>query len=74
MTPGAPTLRDSLPLVPPVGQSDLGTLSPQCTVAAAVAAGDVSLGGIGYASPGARVRLPRGRRRRTLLQLADAAA
>ncbi len=71
VTPGAPTLRDSLTLVRPVGQSDLGTLSPQCTVAAAVAAGDVTLGGIGYASPGARSCYPGEDGGGTLLQLAD---
>lgn len=72
VTPGAPTLHDSLPLVRPVGQSDQGTLSPQCTVAAAVAAGDVTLGGIGYASPGARSCYPGEDGGGTLLQLADA--
>jgi hypothetical protein len=71
VTPGAPTLNDSLPLVRPVGQSDLGTLSPQCTVAAAVAAGDVTLGGIGYASPGARSCYPGEDGGGTLLPLAD---
>ena len=72
VTPGAPTLKDSLPLVRPVGQSDVGTLSPQCTVAAAVAAGDVTLGGIGYAAPGARSCYPGEDGGGTLLQLADA--
>ncbi|WIV58353.1 DUF4350 domain-containing protein [Amycolatopsis nalaikhensis] len=72
VTPGAPTLHDSLPLVHPVGQNDVGRLSPQCTVAAAVAAGDVTLGGIGYASPGARSCYPGEDGGGTLLQLADA--
>jgi hypothetical protein len=72
VTPGAPTLRDSLPLVRPIGQSDVGRLSPQCTVAAAVAAGDVTLGGIGYAAPGARSCYPGEDGGGTLLQLADA--
>lgn len=71
VTPGAPTLQDSLPLVRPVGQSDVGTLRPECTVAAAVAAGDVTLGGIGYASPGARSCYPGEDGGGTLLQLAD---
>ncbi|MFI5590517.1 DUF4350 domain-containing protein [Amycolatopsis sp. NPDC051758] len=72
VTPGAPTLHDSLPLVHPVGQSDEGTLGPQCTVAAAIAAGDVTLGGIGYASPGARSCYPGEDGGGTMLQLADA--
>ncbi|WP_410623098.1 DUF4350 domain-containing protein [Amycolatopsis sp. cmx-8-4] len=72
VTPGAPTLKDSLPLVRPVGQNDVGTLSPQCTVAAAVAAGDATLGGIGYAAPGARSCYPGEDGGGTLLQLADA--
>lgn len=72
VTPGAPTLHDSLPLVHPVAQNDEGTLSPECTVAAAVAAGDVTLGGIGYASPGARSCYPGEDGGGTLLQLADA--
>lgn len=71
VTPGARTLHDSLPLVHPAGQSDVGTLSPQCTVAAAVAAGDVTLGGIGYAAPGARSCYPGENGGGTLLQLAD---
>ncbi|MGW4528197.1 DUF4350 domain-containing protein [Amycolatopsis sp. NPDC004378] len=72
VTPGSATLHDSLPLVHPAGQSDIGTLSPQCTVAAAVAAGDVSLGGVGYAAPGARSCYPGEDGGGTLLQLADA--
>jgi hypothetical protein len=72
VTPGAPTLRDSLLLVQPVGQSDVTTLSPRCTVAAAVAAGDVTLGGIGYSAPGARSCYPGEDGGGTLLQLADA--
>ncbi|MEV7091269.1 DUF4350 domain-containing protein [Amycolatopsis sp. NPDC051045] len=72
VTPGEPTLRDSLPLVHPVGRSEVGTLGPQCTVAAAVVAGDVTLGGIGYASPGARSCYPGEDGGGTLLQLADA--
>ncbi|SFW92514.1 DUF4350 domain-containing protein [Amycolatopsis australiensis] len=71
VTPGAPTLHDSLPLVHAAGRSDIGTLSPQCTVAAAVAAGDVTLGGIGYTSPGARSCYPGEDGGGTLLQLAD---
>ncbi|NBH06211.1 DUF4350 domain-containing protein, partial [Amycolatopsis sp. SID8362] len=54
VTPGTRTLQESLPLVRREGDSEVGPLSPQCTVAAAVAAGDVTLGGTGYASPGAR--------------------
>ncbi|WP_410607861.1 DUF4350 domain-containing protein [Amycolatopsis sp. lyj-109] len=71
VTPGEVTLRDSLPLVHPVGRSDVGTLQPQCTVAAAVAAGEVTLGGIGYASPGARSCYPGEDGGGTLLQLAE---
>lgn len=71
VTPGEPTLRDSLPLVHQAGRSDVGTLPPQCTVAAAVAAGEVTLGGIGYASPGARSCYPGEDGGGTLLQLAD---
>jgi hypothetical protein len=71
VTPGEPTLRDSLPLVHQAGHSDVGTLPPQCTVAAAVAAGEVTLGGIGYASPGARSCYPGEDGGGTLLQLAD---
>jgi hypothetical protein len=72
VTPGAPTLRDSLPLVHPVGESEVETLNPRCTVAAAIAAGDVTLGGVGYASPGARSCYPGEDGGGTLLQLADA--
>ncbi|MDQ7809236.1 DUF4350 domain-containing protein [Amycolatopsis sp. A133] len=72
VTPGEPTLRDSLPLVHQAGRSDVETLGPQCTVAAAVAAGEVTLGGIGYASPGARSCYPGEDGGGTLLQLADA--
>lgn len=71
VTPGEPTLRDSLPLVHPAGRSDVGTLKPQCTVAAAVAAGEATLGGIGYASPGARSCYPGEDGGGTLLQLAE---
>ncbi|MEV6441799.1 DUF4350 domain-containing protein [Amycolatopsis sp. NPDC051716] len=71
VTPGEPTLHDSLPLVHQAGHSDVGTLPPQCTVAAAVAAGEVTLGGIGYASPGARSCYPGEDGGGTLLQLAD---
>ncbi|WP_410639220.1 DUF4350 domain-containing protein [Amycolatopsis sp. lyj-346] len=71
VAPGEPTLRDSLPLVRPAGRSDVGTLKPQCTVAAAVAAGEVTLGGIGYSSPGARSCYPGEDGGGTLLQLAD---
>ena len=46
-------------------------VEPQCTVAAAVAAGEVTLGGIGYASPGARSCYPGEDGGGTLLQLAD---
>ena len=71
VTPGEATLRDSLPLVHPVGRSDVETLKPQCTVAAAVAAAEVTLGGIGYASPGARSCYPGEDGGGTLLQLAE---
>ncbi|ADJ42956.1 hypothetical protein AMES_1134 [Amycolatopsis mediterranei S699] len=71
VTPGERTLHDSLPLVRQAGRSDVGTLPPQCTVAAAVAAGEVTLGGIGYASPGARSCYPGEDGGGTLLQLAD---
>ncbi|GHG27336.1 MULTISPECIES: DUF4350 domain-containing protein [Amycolatopsis] len=71
VTPGEPTLRDSLPLVHAAGRSDVGTLPPQCTVAAAVAAGEATLGGIGYASPGARSCYPGEDGGGTLLQLAE---
>ncbi|MET8999570.1 DUF4350 domain-containing protein [Amycolatopsis sp. NPDC004169] len=71
VTPGEVTLRDSLPLVHPAGRSEVGTLSPRCTVAAAVAAGDATLGGIGYASPGARSCYPGEDGGGTLLQLAE---
>ncbi|RSD21785.1 DUF4350 domain-containing protein [Amycolatopsis eburnea] len=72
VTPGTLTLQDSLPLVRREGDSEVGPLSPQCTVAAAVAAGDVTLGGTGYASPGARSCYPGEDGGGTLLQLADA--
>jgi Domain of unknown function (DUF4350) len=72
VTPGERTLHDSLPLVQKAGQSAIAVLSPQCTVAAAVAAGEVTLGGIGYASPGARSCYPGEDGGGTLLQLADA--
>jgi hypothetical protein len=72
VTPGELTLRDALPLVHPVGRSEVATLGPQCTVAAAVAAGDVTLGGIGYAAPGARSCYPGEDGGGTLLQFADA--
>jgi hypothetical protein len=71
VTPGEVTLHDSLPLVHPVGRSDIGTLRPQCTVAAAVAAGEATLGGIGYAAPGARSCYPGEEGGGTLLQLAE---
>ncbi|MET8852536.1 DUF4350 domain-containing protein [Amycolatopsis sp. NPDC004625] len=71
VTPGPRTLHDSLPLVHAAGQSGVGTLRPQCTVAAAVAAGDVTLGGTGYAAPGARSCYPGEDGGGTLLQLAD---
>ncbi|MGW4064851.1 DUF4350 domain-containing protein [Amycolatopsis sp. NPDC004747] len=71
VTPGEATLRDSLPLVHRAGRSDVGTLPPQCTVAAAVAAGEATLGGIGYASPGARSCYPGEDGGGTLLQLAE---
>ncbi|KDN19397.1 DUF4350 domain-containing protein [Amycolatopsis rifamycinica] len=71
VAPGQATLRDSLPLVHAAGRNDVETLKPQCTVAAAVAAGEVTLGGIGYASPGARSCYPGGDGGGTLLQLAD---
>ncbi|MGW3958726.1 DUF4350 domain-containing protein [Amycolatopsis sp. NPDC005003] len=71
VTPGEVTLRDSLPLVHQAGRSDVGTLPPQCTVAAAVAAGEATLGGIGYASPGARSCYPGEDGGGTLLQLAE---
>ncbi|MEQ0563683.1 DUF4350 domain-containing protein [Amycolatopsis sp. NEAU-NG30] len=70
VTPGPATLEESLPLVSAVGESEVGTLGPRCTVAAAVAAGDVTLGGIGYSSPGARSCYPGEDGGGTLLQLA----
>ncbi|WP_410568971.1 DUF4350 domain-containing protein [Amycolatopsis sp. cmx-4-61] len=70
VTPGERTLHDSLPLVQQAGLSGVGTLPPQCTVAAAVAAGEATLGGIGYASPGARSCYPGEDGGGTLLQLA----
>ncbi|MEU5264017.1 DUF4350 domain-containing protein [Amycolatopsis sp. NPDC021455] len=72
VTPGERTLHDSLPLVRKAGQSDTAVLSPQCTVAAAVAAGTVTLGGAGYSAPGARSCYPGEDGGGTLLQLADA--
>ncbi|WP_410590714.1 DUF4350 domain-containing protein [Amycolatopsis sp. lyj-23] len=70
VTPGERTLHDSLPLVQEAGRSDVGTLPPQCTVAAAVAAGEATLGGIGYAAPGARSCYPGEDGGGSLLQLA----
>jgi hypothetical protein len=71
VTPGERTLHDSLPLVRKAGQSDIAVLSPQCTVAAAVAAGNATLGGVGYSAPGARSCYPGEDGGGTLLQLAD---
>jgi hypothetical protein len=70
VTPGPETLHETLPLVHAVAQNSVETLSPRCTVEAAVAAGDATLGGIGYAGPGARSCYP-GDDGGTLLQIAD---
>ena len=71
IAPGAPTRNGSLPTVRPVGQNAVGTLKPECTVSAAVAAGEATLGGIGYAAPGARSCYPGEDGGGTLLQFTE---
>jgi hypothetical protein len=72
VAPGPTALRETLPTVHAVAQNEVGTLDPECTVEAAVAAGNVTLGGFGYVSPGARSCYP-GEDGATLLQVSDTA-
>ncbi|MFD9963724.1 DUF4350 domain-containing protein [Amycolatopsis sp. NPDC058986] len=56
VAPGPEVLKGLLPGVHAVGDGEVRTLAPACTVGAAVAAGDATMGGIRYRStdPGAR--------------------
>ncbi len=70
VAPGPSALRETLPTIHAVARNEVGTLDPECTVEAAVAAGKATLGGLGYVSPGARSCYP-GEDGGTLLQVSD---
>ncbi|MFE0028166.1 DUF4350 domain-containing protein [Amycolatopsis sp. NPDC059021] len=57
VAPGPEVLKGLLPGVQAIGDGEVRTLAPACTVGAAVAAGDATMGGIRYhaTDPGARL-------------------
>ena len=58
VVPGPKSLEELLPGAGPVGRGQIKTLTPRCSVPAAVAAREATLGGVAYHAPGGKSCYP----------------